>query len=201
MIGYKAAYNDQIEYGINLSNIGENGVALPEERFDKESRSGFSLYKDLMHALENYYIKGMRFYKVESEGNWVHMDQNTVLVEGFDNIKELKRTELYNFIKEHQDEMFASTNPLIRKAVVSAGFKIDEALSDEAACVRAEVANQRNYLDILENDESIAVIYAVVKQNHNLEKFLKHDDYDVRVEAKKRYKALKYIGAIENKEV
>ena len=191
MIGYKAAYNGKIEYDIDLKDVAVGEIAIPEGKFDKELRRGFSLYKDFKSLIENYYIKGMMFFKVESVGLWEDLDEHVVIAEGFENIKEIKREELEEFIRANQEELFTSPNPLIRKAVVAAGYKIEEALHDEAATVRAEVANQGKYLDLLENDGALPVLYAVVKQNHNLEKFLNHEDFDIRTEAKKRYKVLK----------
>lgn len=195
MIGFKAAYNGKIEYGIDISTLKGNEVIVPGGKINKEARNGFSLFKNKEDLLESFFIKGMKFFQVESVGKVEFLDDKSMLVTGFENAKEISRESLAKFIFENQDMLFKNKNPLIRKSVVSLGYKLEDALKDEAAIVRAEVANHGKFLDVLENDKSVAVLYAVVKQNHNLEKFLKHDDYDIRTEAKTRYKALNAIGA------
>lgn len=190
MIGYKAAYDGKIEFGFNIKEIRGNGVILPESIFDVSLRRGFSLSANFETLLESYCIGNMMFISAEPEGASEVLSDNTILTEGLKNIKFIDKSDLTNYIAMNAEELFASENPLIRKAVVAAGYKIDEAVSDKAATVRVEVAKQGRHLDILENDAAPAVLYAVVKQNHNLEKFLRHEDYDVRMEATRRYKSL-----------
>lgn len=190
MIGYKAAYKGQIEHKINLNDVDRNGIVTLDGKFDKELRRGFYFYHDVEKLLENYYIKGMQFYKMETVGQQDLLEDDVMFATGFKNVTEISKDELTTYIRMHQDKLFSSDNPLLRKAVVAAGYRAEDALHDKAATVRVEVAKQGKFLDVLENDEEPSVLYAVVKQNHNLEKFLKHEDYDVRTEAKKRYKEL-----------
>lgn len=194
MIGYKAAFKGIIEENVDLTLL-QDGETV---RSDKKEIESFRFYKTKEELVEHYWMPGKRFYSMTLLGEVINNEQGKLVCNKFKNITEIPSEEILEIIKQNYKELFKSDNPLVRKSVVHAGFMIDEALHDEAACVRAEVAHKRKYLDILENDDSPVVLYAVVKQNHNLKKFLDNPSYDVRIAAQERYEALK---SLEGKEV